>query len=189
MQVTEQQIEKAAEALWRDFFEGIDLGPWPDKAVRANRWRRTARAVLATLPDAPALEPPGDLIADMQRAYIVAANMPQNNACATDSCCFAGMTAALRVALNRRQVLGDILFHRQGNDAIRLINEELASRRERLLQPQPKTLEEPREIVYREADASAFKPRVCGLCGSWVIDQLAHTAWHHNAQLKEDRHA
>jgi hypothetical protein len=46
--------------------------------------------------------------------------------------------------------------------------------------PAKPTKQEPIEIIYREADANSFHPRVCGLCGAWVIDQLAHTGWHNN---------
>jgi hypothetical protein len=37
-------------------------------------------------------------------------------------------------------------------------------------------------IAYREA-SEVFSPRVCGLCGAWVIDDLAHTGWHNNLTL------
>jgi hypothetical protein len=38
----------------------------------------------------------------------------------------------------------------------------------------------PLDITYRPTDASSFNPTVCGVCGAWVIDQLAHTGWHNN---------
>lgn len=142
MQMSDEQVEKAVEAGYNAIL-GLRWHTIPEKL--RDDWRKGMRAALATLPDAPSLEPPTDVIKAMLDADFAARNAGDWHISSetTRAMWRNGMTAAARVLLNDPRVLGPIrdseieVLFRAGTTCPQDFNSVLATRRERLLQPVP----------------------------------------------------